>query len=375
MKKRNTVIFIILFIFIFGLIGCDSDSEDTDFTIPDLPNLTGDNVSPSQDNPGGFLIDDVPQFVTIGFDDNGNAANLTWIKDELFNPLKKNPANGNASTYDGESISASFYVTGTYSGSAGSAWKLLQDAGHEIGNHSQTHPHSFTTNGGYRELFNYKSWQNEISNCNNNMGSFFINTSSVFGFRSPFLEYTDSVFAAVILEGLIYDCSIEEGWQSDQDGSNFFWPYTLDDGSPGNQLTSGWTAGRDAIGSFPGLWEMPLYVLIVPPSLIAKCSAVSYFDPSDPKITGMDWNLYYGYKFSDDDVLTILKFNLDLRLDNNGNRAPFMYGAHSDYYSDSDSGKRDVLEDFLEYALLDPEVRIVSIKKILDWCKNPVELN
>jgi hypothetical protein len=76
------------------------------------------------------------------------------------------------------------------------------------------------------------------------------------GFRTPYLEYSDRTLTAVQQEGFAYDCSLEEGTQDGHDGRNFVWPYLLDGGSP----------GVPEIGPHPGLWEIPVYVFVVPPT-------------------------------------------------------------------------------------------------------------
>jgi len=72
---------------------------------------------------------------------------------------------------------------------------------------------------------------------------------------------------------------------------------------------------------------------------------------------------------------------LDLRLQ--GGRAPFTFGAHSDYYcslrdSGSDttaSDRREALEEFILYALSKPDVRVVPYRTIIEWMRNPHGLN
>jgi hypothetical protein len=36
--------------------------------------------------------------------------------------------------------------------------------------------------------------------------------------------------------------------------------------------------------------------------------------------------------------------------------------------------RRQAIEDFLTYALTIPEVRVVSVKKVLDWVRSPVAM-
>ena len=81
------------------------------------------------------------------------------------------------------------------------------------------------------------------------------------------------------------------------------------------------------------------------------------------------------------EVAATLKHTLDLRL--KGNRAPFMFGAHTDYYSAATDWvaphttveeRRAAIEDFVDYALSKEDVRVVSMKTIFDWMRSPIPL-
>jgi hypothetical protein len=74
-----------------------------------------------------------------------------------------------------------------------------------------------------------------------------------------------------------------------------------------------------------------------------------------------------------------LKYTLDLRL--KGNRAPFLFGAHTGFYLNSwntnapgaptADERRAAIEEFLDYARSKPEVRITSARAVLEWMRNP----
>ena len=193
--------------------------------------------------------------------------------------------------------------------------------------------------------------------------------------------------------GFWYDCSIEEGFQWDQDGSDYFWPYTLDEGSPGHEVFVGWDpVANPPITPRPGLWELPVYALVVPPDDVAaeydfepglrtRLNALhSWFDVEGGKITGFDYNLWVTFAMTKAEFLATVKYSYDLRL--NGNRAPFMLGTHTDYYSPKYTGamastaqeRREAIEEFLDYVLESPDSRIVSAKEILDWMRAPQPL-
>ncbi len=352
-----------------------------------------DNVPPSQDPPGGLKPSQVPQFVTIGFDDNMYSGTLkttdagggiTFVTDELC-AGRVNPAgNVNTGTYDGEPISITFFPSSIYCGDQQQnesplliklALNKAYEDGHEIGNHTHSHGNgAISTVQGW----NLSSWENEISTCTRwlikpkpdttsmpywevnspdewkKQGAEILN-EDVIGFRTPFLAYSDYTFQALKNNGIVYDCSIEEGSQSNQDGTNYFWPYTLDNGSP---------AAPD-IGNHPGLWEMGCHLVV---------------KPDGSKMTGLDYNMWIDAKMTKSEFVNTLIHTLDLRLQ--GNRCPFLFGAHSDEYSSKWIGqcnasvqeRRQALVEFFEYALSKPDVRIVRYDKVLAWMRDPVPL-
>lgn len=341
-----------------------------------------DYREPSQQPPMGLSVDEVPMFVGIGFDDNSYADGLEWINDFSNDLVNK----------DGTPVRFSFFNNGMYKDMAGEQWVKLYNNGHEVGNHSYSHPHGSKTDWSqnpatYEVLMTQEEWYKDIVDSDEVYNEIEIPLQDVKGFRNPFLEYTDPAYEAMVKRGFTYDCSIEEGYQSDQDGSNFYWPYTLDNGSPGSDTVSDWIPTRNAIGSYPGLWELPVYALIIPPDELAEeydfppglrkkiNDAKPYIEGSNWKISGLDYNLWYTDSGSDmingQEFLAILKYNLDMRLE--GNKAPFMFGAHINYYETEE--RRDALEAFIEYALTKEDVHFTTFNNILDWLKNPVAIN
>ncbi|MCP4655341.1 MAG: polysaccharide deacetylase family protein [bacterium] len=348
--------------------------------------------------PGGLAVEQVPQFVHFGFDDNrisgrdaaGTTGGLKFVTD-LFSG-KQNPAGtGNARTYDGTPARFSFYVI-SHSIAEEDVdapehvklqWRAAVDAGHEIGIHTHNHPHG--------TAFTSEQWSEEISLCRSWLTKPFdaakaadpgigigVAAKELFGFRAPYLEWGKPLLPALRAQGLRYDCSIEEGVDDGYDGTNLVWPYRIE------------PAGDPAAGS--ELWEIPAYVLIVPPDDLCEHYGVppglrtrlaqvqSYLHP-DGKISGFDWNLWVEFGMNRREVVATLKYNLDRRLA--GNRAPLTFGTHSDIYSDqyygatpgsSAADRQQALVEILEYALSKPEVRVVSAKQILDWVEDPVPL-
>jgi peptidoglycan/xylan/chitin deacetylase (PgdA/CDA1 family) len=364
-----------------------------------------DNVAPSQDPPGGIAVRRAPLFVSFGWDDNGysglegtaGTGGMSWATQVYASRKNK----------DNSPARATFYLTATYGSMWISesptyvkrAWNKAYVDGHEIGNHTFAHADG--------AAFAKERWLQEMNDANARISKPFSasepNTSpddgvgvgvpadEVYGFRTPFLGYNDAMLQAVSSLDFWYDCSIEEGFEYDQDGTNFFWPYTLNSGSPGHDIQVEW-GSKAPIGNYPGLWELPVYVVIVPPDseagkygiptgLRAKLKGVqSWFDVESGKITGFDYNLWVSFKMNKAEFLATMKYSLDQRL--KGNRAPFLFGTHTDYYSSKYTAppnatvaeRQAAIEEFIDYAISKPEVRVTSAKAVLDWIRNPKPL-
>ncbi len=191
-----------------------------------------DDVAPSKNPPGGLRPDQVPLFVALGFDDNPDDEAVRWVMSVLS--ARKNPAGtGKAATHDGSLPRATFYSTSAF-GSAAASWKAAHAAGHETANHTVNHFHGAGGPGGMN--FNADGWRMEIQGCTDFLTGPAVGArrDEITGFRSPFGQYNAALFPVLKQLGFWYDCSIDEGHQPDQDGTNYFWPYTLDNGSPGH---------------------------------------------------------------------------------------------------------------------------------------------
>lgn len=417
MKKKRKLLIILVICWGVFLVSRSSDEEKKKM-----------DFNPAYQNPpGGLLSTEVPMFVSFGFDDNGltglkGSLGTGGLKDiiELFAARKNNPGSGNSSTYDGQRTHFSFYPITQYRTInlqgflaytrnplenpvyVKKAWRLALDNGNEIGIHTHNHPHGRELSVGhwiseietsFSLLTQPYNGKESVDNPDDSSG-IGISAAKISGFRTPFLEYNDNTFKALKRKGFVYDCSIEEGFQEDHDGTNFFWPYLLDNGSPGDKTIAKQNE-RAVVGDYPGLWELPVYAVIVPPD--DKCSQyhikqgfrkrlkqkVDYFLEEDGKITGFDWNLWVAFQMTKAEFLATLKYTFDLRL--KGNRCPMTVGTHSDMYSDkyidgdtpnSTAKERlSALKEFLDYVLTKPEVRVVSALELLDWIRNPVPLD
>ena len=355
-----------------------------------------DYVIPSSLPPKGIAIDKAPQFVVIGFDDNTKSDGIEWALD-MFSS-KKNA--------DGSDARVSFYMNtiGLYEEIEDNTSKLLdamialKNSTHEIANHTRNHHRDLNySNPQNITQLDAAQWHNRIKDASDNLiDKVGILQSDIVGFRAPFLLYNQHMLEELQSQNFLYDCSIEEGYAPEFNGTNFRWPYQLNEGSPGH--SEGWYGNPEnsefvKLNPVEGLWEIPNHVFMIPKDNecqkygieIGLWSRILENVPylSDFKITGFDYNLWSVAKLNKAEVLGILKYNLDLRLQ--GNRAPFMIGAHTQYYTDSWSEAnapnatttqmREAISEFIDYALSKPEVRVRPGVDIVNWCANPTQIN
>lgn len=335
-----------------------------------------DNVAASVAPPGGLEVVQVPLFLAIGWDDNTDPVGLTWALD-LAEGQQNHAGTGNSATYDGTPLTMSFYNTASAAPQVGELWQRAYLAGHEIGNHTNSHAEDL------RDALPIERWQTEIATANATYVSLGIPAAQLFGFRTPFLATSEDVLLSVEQAGFWYDASLEEGFESAQDGRSFVWPYTLDTGSPGNELLV-LRGSKRPIEPHPGLWEMPVYAFMVPPDEACNTygiepglrdrlkERVSYFDTSAGRITGFDWNLWEEFSMTPLEVSAVLRFSLAQRWA--GNRAPFLLGAHTDLYGAGLESRRVAIEELLAAARLLPDVRVVRAEQVLRWMRAPVAL-
>lgn len=346
--------------------------------------------------------DTLPMFASFSFDDDGYPDGVEFVMRAWGS--RKNP--------DGSPVRATFYLKGDNlsrnspeeNARLKSTLRKAFAEGNEIGVHTFSHPHGarfdFSTTPAKREdLLSEADWLDEIERCagaiekpfgagmhaDENAYGLGIQRSHIAGFRVPYVEYNAALFRALSKSGFRYDASIEEGWQSDRDGRNYFWPHTLNSGSPGDAWVSSEKFGLPSpvAGNVPGLWELPVYPAIVPPGELRErmTSRQPYFDARDGKITGTDWNLWFDFFMSGEEVLATLKHTFDLRRE--GNRCPFILAVHADIYSErydeldlSDDAKKKIranwrerrktMEAFLDYLQSFPDVHIVTMNDLVD---------
>jgi MYXO-CTERM domain-containing protein len=399
----------------------------------------------SHDPPGGLDPKSIPQLVSITFDDNFGLADPSstgGINDiNAFYKGKSNPTGANnPANFDGAPIGATFYYTTIYlsdssetviggkpgedsQGRNRAAWKTAFENGHEAADHTVNH-----FNGGVVNIdpddccrprnWSVSDWTAEIKAAKDKLidptTGIGATANDVIGFRTPFLGYNDNVFKSLTDQGFAYDTTIPNCFADDEDATKCSWPYSLDTGSPDNEVlakkfSSYADSGADfqppwtfpKVTNHPGLWELPPTTLVVPPDSEAakyqftaglrnrvltnpgkaRLPYPSIYEKSTGKLAGLDYSILIDAALDPKEMAAILKYNLDQHI--TGNRAPIVFIAHSHLYAYSspddnpDTPSKSVrdarwagLTDFITYALTKPEVRIVPAKDILKWVQN-----
>jgi peptidoglycan/xylan/chitin deacetylase (PgdA/CDA1 family) len=330
----------------------------------DLP--IAEMMNPSFTPPGGLAVEQVPQFIVLGFDDNRYVDGMNWVLDLLDG--ETNPAGkGNARTHDGQKLIVSFYYTTDSLDAGGEAllatWRRATAAGHEVANH--THTHRALESQGVPW-----SWAMEIQKSNGILqDKLGVKPGSIRGFRAPFLQFDQALFETLgQTGGMIYDCSLTH-IPIGPEGDNWrdvrhLWPYTLHNGTDGK-------SGQWQVGKHPKIWEIPVYTM--------PTTSPDRYQSANVNMAGFDSTAYGTLGKSGPDFYNSMKWSLDLRLEKVDNRAPLTIGLHTDTYSSQHTGyaapleaRRKALADFIAYALTKPEVRFVSAVQLLQWMSNPV---
>jgi len=369
------------------------------------------NLPPDTLPPANLLVENTPQFIFIGSDDNSWSPGGMASYMNLLDPLKNPVGIGQKETYDGESIRMSFYSN---TAEQGSGWydlhKRAADNGYEIGLHTASHPFlgsnaisEFSSN--LATLTSTKTdvnckyiWNQEAFKLDEICDTTIINIterSKITGVRAPYLYTSDYVFDALDELGLRYDCSVEEGMQTSITSPNgFVYPYTADGGA-----TPGWLYLSDTLKaiskplqSHPGKWQIPAYPLFyIPDSLRSQYGVSANYDKNKgahlsqnggrgeisvssdgKKVSGLDYDAFNVQNWTTHELAMTLLYNLDLRLD--GNRVPLTFCVHSQ----SASQTTPALKEFIDIVLAGEkykDVRFVTGNQLIDWMENPIGLD
>jgi peptidoglycan/xylan/chitin deacetylase (PgdA/CDA1 family) len=322
-------------------------------------------LAPSFNPPLNAPLSERPLFVLLTFDDNDRIAGaLDWVLETL----------GDHRDSTGEPVHFSFMVMGKAldrgsfdpAASLASVYRQARDAGHEIGNHSYDHIQNslldvnFETIDG--NLLSLDDWRRQLHSTHSIiLDKCSFTDDDVVGWRTPRIEYTDDTIRAVHESGYLYDSSltISAGTNGSTDVT---WPYTLDDGQAPSTCDINPFGAR--VGSYPGLWELPINML--------KRRGQSDF-------IGVDYNAFHAPEgdMSGSEFTDMLLHNLKLRLE--GNRAPLQAVGHTGLLNPCFDNsphwptrtnfeeRRAAFKDFVTEAVKMKDVRFVTQHELVKW--------
>jgi hypothetical protein len=294
-----------------------------------LPDCFCSNIEP----PGGLRSEEIPQIVYLTFDDGITTSNKGFY-DELFTDDRKNP--------NGARISGTFFVTHEYNDYTLTHERYRQ--GHEIALHSLTHK----ADVGYWKGLDQRNWTEEVIDQRRTMAQFArIPETEIVGFRAPFLQGGgDAMYRALRAGGLLYESS-RPTWQL----APVLWPYTADyDSIQDCQIEP------CPVESHPGFWVSPLGDLFgsngQPCAMVDTCQLAPATAQETFDLLWTNFENHY-YLF----------------------RAPFGVYTHAAWILNPEAPwiKEGYLR-FVDAVLAQGDAYIVSIKKGLDWVRNPVTL-
>ncbi|KAI8881570.1 hypothetical protein K501DRAFT_324437 [Backusella circina FSU 941] len=271
--------------------------------------------------PGGLAAADVPQFVTVTFDDSVQDA-LSKTAYSLVNVTNPNGCPGHGT----------WFVSMEYTD-----FSLVQQwyaAGNEVADHTFSHVGTPSSQ--------------EISSCKSMLTAYGgIPPSKIQGFRAPFLNYTKDTLNIINQQSFLYDSS------SSATTDDIYWPYTLDNGMANDCWTGICAAGEVKL---PGLWEIPMY------SVMDNASVPQLMD------------VYLSGTPSDVTTWSTAAFDQHY----NGNRQPFGIYVHPTHLTKYDGlpDPTSMLEgvlDFIKTISQKPDVWFVTNQQLLQWMKNPVK--
>jgi len=363
--------------------------------------LYADRKAPSTDAP----VENPPMLIALSSDDNYNIEGMLW----MINTLETRKH------VDSSNLRMSFYCNTGFLGNSRSYVDALYATflqaykmGNEVSSHTATHP--FCVNG--EERLSDREILAELNQSIDDLVSIGIKREHMYGFRTPYVAYTDSTFIAVKQAGFTYDASL-----SDAADGNYHWPYTLDtknsfnlndnglenppeswdeetDGpspepiepsfAPGNHLSLSYNnyTNRTPVRKHSGLWEIPLYTLQVPDSLIPPLDSALGYGSKGLVLPTIEGLIQEG-DFTKEQTLETLKHQFKEIY--NGNRAPMVVVFHTPNFSTTNNifnetylkcsdplDRQWIVEQFIDFALAKEDVWFVSGEQVINYCKNPV---
>ncbi|EIM83551.1 uncharacterized protein STEHIDRAFT_83725 [Stereum hirsutum FP-91666 SS1] len=302
-----------------------------------LPNCNCASTSP----PGGLSPSDVPQFVVFTADDAIQSYTLDAVNQFLAH--RQNP--------NGCQPKMTYYTSINYTN-----FTLVTDwyvAGNEIADHTMTHvgtPPQDELDGNLIALNAFAG----------------IPLSAIKGFRAPYLNYTVDTLKMLANTSFTYDSSASASLPVTEDGTDAYWPYTLDNGMANDCLAvDNMCKGEPKL---PGFWEIPMYAF--------------FDDRGDAGVHLMDpWLDAANGASTVNDSATLEYMKSTFTAHYNGNRQPIGLYTHPIHLATNYPGVSaptstiNMINSFLDWAQLQDNVWIVSSEQLLSWVQNPTKIS
>lgn len=266
---------------------------------------------------GSLETKDIPQFITITFDDA-----VTPLVTTLFNQIT------DLRDKRGCGIKATFFVS-IQGNTKCELVQGLRKGQHEIATHTLNHLGKPSA----EEIMGAVEYLSDV--CG-------VPLDEMTGFRTPYLDTSTETMDSLSSLGFEYDSTLVpfELPEESEFGKNNLWPFTIEQTNL-DQFDCQFCGG---LNPHPGFVEIPMLSLIN--------------DDGSRSVT-MD--------YVTTDVVSLLQANFEQRY--NGNRAPLGLFFHASWLSANGAGFRNWLENMLETY---EDVYFVTNQELLEWMRNPV---
>jgi len=182
---------------------------------------------------------------------------------------------------------------------------------------------------------------------------------SIQGFRAPFLNYTVQTLKYLAQTGFTYESSSAASIPVTQNGTDAYWPYTLDYGFANDCLSvDGLCNGQPVL---PGFWEFPMY------AQFDSAGGIHLMDP---------WLDTIGDNKQPNNTATLELLKSAFTDHYNAQKQPFGLYTHPIHIANypgvpSPNDTVAMLNQFLDWAQEQQNVWIVSNEQLLAWVQNP----
>ncbi|XP_014669736.1 PREDICTED: uncharacterized protein LOC106810766 [Priapulus caudatus] len=291
--------------------------------------------------PGGFLANEIPQMVLIGWDEALRVEDYNHLLQQILKkvtPARRREPRANP---NGCPAVATFFTSHQFTDYA--AVQSLYSEGNEFAAHSITKklPAEQWALDSDAELSAEYSGQRVMFN---NLAG--VPPTAVKGVRSAYLQTKGADYVKLMQEeGFAYDSSYPTDKMDPP-----YWPYTFD-----YQSSAGCPIPPCVTESVPGMWEMPL---------------VDWIDTNDTLCANVD-SCYFPNDKAEAAQLLMSNF----RRHYDSNRAPFTLNLRARWFLNDGYHNLEALQEFLDEIQENNDVYLVTYSQALAWIQNPVKLS